>query len=75
MTRNLVFCTDGTWNRPDQRDRDRVVPSNVLTLYVGRQCVVRQQPHTDPSRELREPQLPSTLQLQPTRSRRSVQWQ
>ena len=30
MSRNLVICTDGTWNRPDQRDRDRVVPSNVV---------------------------------------------
>ena len=30
MNRNLVVCTDGTWNRPDQRDRDRVVPSNVV---------------------------------------------
>ena len=32
MTRNLVLCTDGTWNRPDQRDRDRVVPSNVVKV-------------------------------------------
>ena len=32
MNRNLVFCTDGTWNRPDQRDRDRVVPSNVVKV-------------------------------------------
>ena len=30
MTRNLIVCTDGTWNRPDQIDRDRVVPSNVV---------------------------------------------
>lgn len=32
MSRNLVVCTDGTWNRPDQRDRDRVVPSNVVKV-------------------------------------------
>ncbi|MDE0242659.1 MAG: DUF2235 domain-containing protein [bacterium] len=32
MTRNLVVCTDGTWNRPDQRDRDRIVPSNVVKV-------------------------------------------
>ena len=32
MSRNLVICTDGTWNRPDQRDRDRVVPSNVVKV-------------------------------------------
>lgn len=32
MTRNLVFCTDGTWNKPDQQDRDRVVPSNVAKV-------------------------------------------
>lgn len=48
MSRNLVVCTDGTWNRPDQRDRDRVVPSNVVkvaralsgsTLTGTEQCV------------------------------------
>lgn len=32
MSRNLVICTDGTWNRPDQRDRDRIVPSNVVKV-------------------------------------------
>ena len=48
MSRNLIVCTDGTWNRPDQRDRDRVVPSNVVkiaralsgrTLAGTEQCV------------------------------------
>ena len=48
MSRNLVVCTDGTWNRPDQRDRGRVVPSNVVkvaralcgkTLSDVQQCV------------------------------------
>ena len=29
---NIVICTDGTWNRPDQTDRDRQVPSNVVKL-------------------------------------------
>lgn len=28
--RNLVIGTDGTWNKPDQMDRDRMVPSNVV---------------------------------------------
>ena len=32
MSRNLVVCTDGTWNRPDHRDRGRVVPSNVVKV-------------------------------------------
>ena len=32
MGRNVVICTDGTWNTPDQRDRGRVVPSNVVKL-------------------------------------------
>ena len=32
MARNLVICTDGTWNKPDQMDRGRVVPSNVVKL-------------------------------------------
>ena len=30
--RNLVICLDGTWNTPDQRDRDRQVPSNVVKI-------------------------------------------
>ncbi len=32
MGRNLVICTDGTWNKPDQRDRGRIVPSNVVKI-------------------------------------------
>ena len=32
MTRHLVVCTDGTWNQPDQHDRDRIVPSNVVKI-------------------------------------------
>ena len=32
MTRHLVVCTDGTWNQPDQRDHDRIVPSNVVKI-------------------------------------------
>ena len=32
MTRHLIVCTDGTWNQPDQRDRDRIVPSNVVKM-------------------------------------------
>ena len=30
--RNMVVCLDGTWNRPDQRDRGRQVPSNVVKI-------------------------------------------
>lgn len=32
MGRNLIVCTDGTWNTPDQVDRGRVVPSNVVKI-------------------------------------------
>lgn len=32
MARNLVICTDGTWNTPDQSDRHRVVASNVVKV-------------------------------------------
>ncbi len=32
MGRNLIICTDGTWNTPDQRDQHRLVPSNVVKL-------------------------------------------
>ena len=30
--RNLVVCLDGTWNTPDQQDRGRQVPSNVVKM-------------------------------------------
>lgn len=30
--RNLVVCLDGTWNTPDQLDRGRQVPSNVVKM-------------------------------------------
>lgn len=30
--KNIVICTDGTWNEPDQMDRDRVCPSNVVKI-------------------------------------------
>lgn len=30
--RNLIICTDGTWNKPDQIDRDRLTPSNVIKI-------------------------------------------
>ena len=32
MAKNIVVCTDGTWNEPDQKDRGRVVPSNVVKI-------------------------------------------
>lgn len=32
MGRNLIICTDGTWNTPDQRDQNRLVPSNVVKM-------------------------------------------
>lgn len=35
MTRHLVICADGTWNRPDQEDRGRIVPSNVVKVCRG----------------------------------------
>ncbi len=30
--RNLIVCLDGTWNTPDQLDRGRQVPSNVVKM-------------------------------------------
>ena len=32
VTKNLVICLDGTWNTPDQSDRGRQVPSNVVKI-------------------------------------------
>lgn len=30
--KNLIICCDGTWNEPTQKDRGRVVPSNVVKM-------------------------------------------
>ena len=30
MSKRIVICCDGTWNKPDQRDGDMVCPSNVV---------------------------------------------
>jgi uncharacterized protein (DUF2235 family) len=30
--RHLIVGTDGTWNKPDQMDRGRLVPSNVIKI-------------------------------------------
>lgn len=48
--RNLVVCCDGTWNTPDQKDRGRVVPSNVVkmaraVLTNRRQLDAQEAPH------------------------------
>lgn len=32
MSKNIIVCTDGTWNKPDQKDRGRVVASNVVKI-------------------------------------------
>lgn len=32
MPKNIVICSDGTWNEPDQMDRDRIAPSNVVKI-------------------------------------------
>ena len=32
MSKNIIVSTDGTWNTPDQTDRGRVVPSNVVKI-------------------------------------------
>ena len=33
--KRIALCTDGTWNRPDQRDRGRRKPSNVVKIARG----------------------------------------
>jgi len=47
---HLVLGTDGTWNKPDQSDRGRQVPSNVVKLVraVDEHCTeIRQQKYYD----------------------------
>lgn len=36
--RNLIIGLDGTWNRPDQVDRGRQVPSNVVKMVRAVKC-------------------------------------
>lgn len=33
--KRLVICLDGTWNKPDQKDRDKTKPSNVVKMARG----------------------------------------
>jgi uncharacterized protein (DUF2235 family) len=34
MSKNVVFCADGTWSGPDQPDNDDTSnPTNVLKLF------------------------------------------
>lgn len=30
--KRLIVCSDGTWNKPAQEDRDQVAPSNVFKI-------------------------------------------
>jgi hypothetical protein len=30
--KRLIVCSDGTWNKPAQEDRDQVAPSNVFKM-------------------------------------------
>ena len=30
--KRIVICADGTWNRPDQKDRGKLKPSNVVKM-------------------------------------------
>lgn len=32
MSKRIVICSDGTWNTPDQKDRGKVRPSNVVKM-------------------------------------------
>ena len=32
MSKNLVFCSDGTWGRANKRDKGRLAPSNVVKI-------------------------------------------
>ncbi len=32
MTKKLVVCADGTWNKPSQKDREQYRPSNVVKI-------------------------------------------
>jgi len=35
MTKKIILCSDGTWNRFGQKDRGQVVRNNVQRLYQG----------------------------------------
>ena len=35
MPKRIVICADGTWNKPDQKDRGQVCPSNVAKMAAS----------------------------------------
>lgn len=49
--RNLIIGLDGTWNRPDQIDRGRQVPSNVVKMVRAVKCDPEQLQHPAPSHQ------------------------
>jgi len=49
--RNLIIGLDGTWNRPDQVDRGRQVPSNVVKIVRAIKCDPEQLRHPPPTEQ------------------------
>lgn len=49
--RNLIIGLDGTWNRPDQVDRGRQVPSNVVKMVRSVKCDPEQLRHPPPTHQ------------------------
>jgi len=35
MKKQIIICSDGTWNEPNQKDRGKVMPSNVYRFARG----------------------------------------
>ena len=33
MAKRLIVCSDGTWNRPDQRRGGEIRPTNVVKMW------------------------------------------
>lgn len=42
MAKNIVFCADGTWNHPGEKNRDIVADTNVYKFYKALEAVAGQ---------------------------------
>lgn len=34
MSKNIIYCSDGTWNKPDEQEDGVISPTNVFKLFL-----------------------------------------
>jgi uncharacterized protein (DUF2235 family) len=47
MTKDIIFCADGTWNHPDETDAGQPSPTNVWKFFKALRTTATQLPYYD----------------------------